>query len=74
MLGVKKEYRGTGVAVKLKLAQRKIALSQGLDLVVWTFDPQRGRNANFNFAKLGVICRKFYRNYYGTLRDEKTRA
>ena len=74
MLGVKKEYRGTGAALKLKMAQRDFVLRQGLDLVMWTFDPQQGRNANFNFAKLGVICRRFYRNYYGTMRDEINRG
>ena len=74
MLGVKKEYRGTGVAVKLKLAQRDFAIKQGLDLIMWTYDPQQGLNAKFNFTKLGVICRKFYRNYYGILRDEINRG
>jgi len=73
-LAVRRKYRGTGVAIALKLAQRRHVLNQGLDLVTWTFDPQQGRNAKFNFAKLGVICRKFYRNYYGILQDEINRG
>ena len=69
MLGVRRAYRGTGVALALKRAQREWVISQGLDLVVWTYDPHQGLNARFNFAKLGVVCRRFYPNYYGTMRD-----
>lgn len=74
MLGVLPAYRGTGVALRLKLLQREWALSRGYDLVTWTFDPHQGRNARFNFGKLGVIARKFYENYYGELRDELNRG
>lgn len=74
MLAVRREYRGKGVGLKLKLAQRDEAIKRGLDLVVWTYDPQQGLNARFNFSKLGVICRKFYPNYYGTMRDEINRG
>ena len=58
-----------GVGYQLKQRQRDFALSQGLDLVTWTFDPLQSANAYFNFAKLGVICNTYYENYYGEMRD-----
>ncbi|HDD33709.1 MAG TPA: GNAT family N-acetyltransferase [Thermofilaceae archaeon] len=73
-LAVRTKYRGRGVALKLKLAQRDYVLKQGLDLIMWTYDPHMGRNARFNFAKLGVIARRFYENYYGILTDELNRG
>jgi len=69
MTGVVEEYKYRGIGFKLKLAQRKEVLKQGLDLITWTFDPLQGLNARFNFAKLGVVCNKFYVNYYGEIRD-----
>jgi predicted GNAT superfamily acetyltransferase len=39
MLGVLPQYRNAGVGRALKLAQREEALSRGIDLVEWTFDP-----------------------------------
>ncbi len=69
MLGVRKEYRGKNVALRLKLAQREWAINQGFKRVVWTYDPHQGLNARFNFAKLGVVCNKFYRDYYGVMKD-----
>ncbi|HDI75119.1 MAG: hypothetical protein DRJ52_03700 [Thermoprotei archaeon] len=70
MVAVLPEYRGKGIAYRLKLAQREKVLRQGLDLIMWTYDPLQGLNANFNFRKLGVICRLYYRNYYGEMRDQ----
>ena len=74
MLAVLRKYRGTGVSLALKRAQRRELLKRGINLVMWTYDPQQGLNARFNFVKLGVICRKFYTNYYGTMRDEINRG
>ena len=54
MAGVLPEFRG-GLGYRLKLAQRERALSQGLDLIEWTFDPLQAMNAHFNFAKLGGV-------------------
>jgi predicted GNAT superfamily acetyltransferase len=39
MLGVLKEYRDASVGRMLKLAQRDDALSRGIKLIEWTFDP-----------------------------------
>jgi predicted GNAT superfamily acetyltransferase len=66
--GVLQKYNGVGY--QLKQRQREFALSQGLDLVTWTFDPLQSSNAYFNFAKLGVTCSTYYRDYYGEMRDQ----
>jgi predicted GNAT superfamily acetyltransferase len=66
MLGVMKEYRDAGLGRKLKLAQRDDAISQGLDLIEWTFDPLEIKNAFFNIERLGAIVRRFVLNQYGT--------
>lgn len=64
MTGVLPEYRG-GLGYRLKLAQRERALSQGLDLIEWTFDPLQAMNAHFNFAKLGGVSDEYAVNFYG---------
>lgn len=66
MLAVLPQYRNTGIGLRMKLAQKKFALSQGLDLITWTFDPLQSLNAHFNIAKLGCIVRHYYVNIYGT--------
>jgi predicted GNAT superfamily acetyltransferase len=58
-------YRNRGLAYKLKLAQRDIALKQGVRLVTWTFDPLLSTNAHLNVRKLGGVCHEFLEDYYG---------
>lgn len=65
MLGVLPEYRNSGVGRELKLKQREYALSQGVNLIEWTFDPLEIKNAFFNVERLGAIVRRFVRNQYG---------
>jgi predicted GNAT superfamily acetyltransferase len=65
MLGVLPEYRDAGVGRQLKLRQRDDALSRGIDLIEWTFDPLEVKNAYFNVEKLGAIVRRYIRNEYG---------
>jgi len=60
------EYRSQGIGYRLKLAQREIAITQGIRLVVWTFDPLLSLNAHLNIRKLGGICHTYLENYYGT--------
>ncbi len=72
--GVREEFKNRGVGYLLKLAQRAYVLRRGVKLIKWTFDPAQSLNAYFNFAKLGVIAREFYENYYGELRDRINRA
>ncbi|MBU7031298.1 MAG: hypothetical protein HXS53_02090 [Theionarchaea archaeon] len=67
LTGVLEQYKGVGYHLKQK--QREFVLSQGLDLITWTFDPLQSSNAYFNFAKLGVISTTYLRDYYGRMRD-----
>lgn len=60
------EYRNQGLAYRLKLAQRDVAMQQGVRLVVWTFDPLLAANAHLNIRKLGAVAEEFVENYYGT--------
>lgn len=68
MLGVLEPYRGTGAALALKRFQRDWCLARGIARVVWTYDPLRGGNANFNVRKLGVTVRRYLPDCYGALR------
>lgn len=65
MLAVKPEYRNFQAGFYLKLAQRECALAKGLDEITWTFDPLQSLNAHLNFAKLGVVSRRYMVNFYG---------
>lgn len=70
MAGALPTYRRRGVGEALKRYQREFVLRQGLDLITWTFDPLEGVNATLNFAKLGVVCRTYERDLYGSMTDE----
>jgi predicted GNAT superfamily acetyltransferase len=65
MLAVKPEYRNFQAGFYLKRAQRERALAAGLDEITWTFDPLQSLNAHLNFAKLGVVSRRYLVNFYG---------
>jgi predicted GNAT superfamily acetyltransferase len=65
MLAVKHAYRNFNLGYKLKLAQRDAVLAQGINLITWTFDPLQSLNAHFNFGKLGVICDRYFVDFYG---------
>lgn len=66
MLGVLPEYRDAGLGRRLKLTQRDEALSRGINLIEWTFDPLEIKNAFFNVERLGAIVRRYVPNQYGT--------
>jgi predicted GNAT superfamily acetyltransferase len=66
MLAVLPEYRNRGIGRMLKLAQRKDALAQGIDLIEWTFDPMEVKNAYFNIEKLGAVVRRYTPDFYGS--------
>jgi predicted GNAT superfamily acetyltransferase len=63
--GVHQDYRDLGVGRMLKLFQREEALSRGIRLIQWTFDPLELRNAHFNLNRLGAISRQYKPNLYG---------
>jgi len=65
MLAVKAAYRNFDLGLKLKLAQRDHVMSQGIELISWTFDPLQSLNAYFNFNKLGVIADRYLLDFYG---------
>jgi predicted GNAT superfamily acetyltransferase len=66
MLAVLPAYRNLGIGRKLKLAQRDDAIERGFELMEWTFDPLEIKNAHLNIARLGAICRRYARNFYGS--------
>lgn len=66
-LGVKTGHENRGLGQSLKLAQRKMAMRQGIDLIEWTFDPLRAKNAFFNIERLGAIVREYVPDYYGRI-------
>ena len=67
MLAVRAEYRNLQIGFLLKLAQRARALEMGVTEITWTFDPLQSLNAHLNFAKLGVISRRYIVNFYGEM-------
>jgi predicted GNAT superfamily acetyltransferase len=65
MLGVKATHRDRGLGREMKLFQRELAMSEGFDLIEWTFDPLEIKNAYFNMEKLGAVTRRYVVNQYG---------
>ena len=65
MMGILPEYRSRGLGLQLKLAHRKLALSQGIRSICWTYDPLQSRNASLNLIKLGAHVEEYVVNYYG---------
>lgn len=65
MLAVRQQYRNAGLGRRLKLFQREEALSCGIGLMEWTFDPLEIKNAYLNIEKLGAIARRYNVNQYG---------
>jgi chorismate synthase len=72
--GVREDSKYRGVGFQLKTAQRREALSMGLRLARWTFDPLQPLNSRFNLSKLGVVVRSYALNYYGEIRDNINRG
>jgi predicted GNAT superfamily acetyltransferase len=66
MAAVLPEFRDLGIGRSLKLAQREDALARGISLIEWTFDPLQTRNAYFNICRLGVVCRRYLLDVYGS--------
>ena len=66
-VAVSARHRDLGFA--LKLHQRAAALSHGVPVINWTFDPLIARNAHFNLRKLGGRAVGYAVNYYGDMPD-----
>jgi predicted GNAT superfamily acetyltransferase len=65
MLAVRAGYRNDGVGRRLKLYQRLEAMSRGIGLMEWTFDPLEIKNSFLNIHRLGAIVRSYTPNFYG---------
>lgn len=72
--GILPAYQSMGLGTKLKLAQREQMLRNGVDLIVWTYDPLLGPNAMLNLEKLGGIARAYVRDIYGSGIDNPFQA
>jgi predicted GNAT superfamily acetyltransferase len=64
-LGVLRAHEGRGLGRALKMAQRREALRAGIELIEWTFDPLRAKNAYLNIVRLGALARCYQPDYYG---------
>jgi predicted GNAT superfamily acetyltransferase len=69
LTGVIPGYQSLGLGYRLKLAQREFALSEGIELMAWAFDPLQAGNARFNLDKLGARPRRYIDNMYGERTD-----
>lgn len=67
MAAVLPDYQGRNIGQQLKLAQRDFCLDMDVSLITWTYDPLEGRNAYFNIAKLGAVCRTYHLDFHGDL-------
>ena len=65
MLGVRSDYRNSGLGRRIKMFQREDAIAQGYELMEWTFDPLEIKNSYFNLERLGAIARRYNVNQYG---------
>ncbi len=74
MLGVLQPYRRFGIGLALKLRQREVVRTQGLDEITWTVDPLEVGNNLFNFGRLGVVCDTYIVNAYGEMADALNRG
>lgn len=61
--------RKIGLGRAMKLHQQKWAAEQGIDWIVWTYDPLVRRNAWFNIAVLGAEVHEYMPRFYGTMTD-----
>jgi predicted GNAT superfamily acetyltransferase len=74
MAGVHPSWRGRGVGAALKWRQRELVLAQGIEQIIWTYDPLEAVNARLNLAKLAGIARGYTEDYYGAMDDSLNRG
>jgi predicted GNAT superfamily acetyltransferase len=68
-LGILPGWRNQDLGYTIKCLQRRLVIDQGLDTIVWTFDPLETRNARLNLARLGGVASDYTRNIYGPMLD-----
>ncbi len=69
-LAVAPGHENHGLGRVLKLAQRELAMEQGIAHIEWTFDPLRAKNAFLNIERLGAITRRYQPDFYGTVHSK----
>ena len=67
--GILPGVRKTGLGRQMKLHQREWAAEQGLETIIWTFDPLVRRNAWFNIGVLGARVDAYLVDFYGAMAD-----
>lgn len=67
MLAVHPDWRGTGLAERLKGYQRDWCAARGVTQIEWTYDPLRALNAHFNIHRLGAGARTYLDDFYGEM-------
>jgi len=74
LVGVLENDRSSGIGELLKLQQKDFAIQNGIELIKWTFDPIKTRNANLNIKKLRGIIRNYLPDYYETLTGSQNKG
>lgn len=74
LTGVVPGYQDQGLGTRMKLAQRDFALQQGIEQIVWAFDPLQAGNARFNLDQLGATAHRFVVDMYGSRTDALNRG
>jgi predicted GNAT superfamily acetyltransferase len=69
LTGVVPGYQSRGLGFRIKQLQREFARAEGIDLIVWAFDPLQAGNAHFNLARLGATAHRYIDNMYGERSD-----
>jgi predicted GNAT superfamily acetyltransferase len=69
-LGVAVDHQNRGLGSALKWRQRRLALRNGLELIEWTFDPMRAKNAFLNLVRLGAVARRYIPDCYGPVQSK----
>ncbi len=67
LLAVDPDFRGSGLALKLKEFQRDWCLARGISQIEWTYDPLRALNAHFNIHRLGASAHEYLDDFYGKM-------
>lgn len=69
LTGVHPDRQARGIGRALKTAQWHRARADGLDAIVWAFDPLQAANARFNLVTLGAIACTYEVDLYGSRSD-----
>jgi predicted GNAT superfamily acetyltransferase len=69
LTGVVPEHQSRGLGLEIKLFQRQVARSEGIERIAWAFDPLQAGNAHFNLSRLGAHAARYVENMYGERTD-----